>query len=526
MDFCFDYTKCIFLLVKYSYIFIKYITRTSCFSKLWTENIENRCLFYKIKVINTQKYISFAVLGLCIFMKTTFFIFGILLSSIAFSQDVVIFVQAKYEDNPIGLDTIYIENLSNGTSAELYNLPMGITNYEINLSKGAQVNAITQLGGNESEFTLLSNHKGFCSFQIISNSSSSANFELYNIRGQKLYHENRVLVQGINTFEFSNTYTDMGILKITTTDNSYSIKVIGEANSPTFLRNTDSEVLNANLTAKETFGFVFNEGDTLRMTAKKHAYHSNSLFLQPKYNLNYTENYTIYLSKPCTGNETVTDCDGNIYNTVKIGNQCWMKENLNVTHYSEGTPLVKVSHPDFEWWVNTDLNVFYNYGNNESTSEMTGILYPWRSAINIDNSEILEGHKQGVCPSGWHIPTVEEWVELVLYADSEHQNAVTTGYFLGSDVGINLKSTLLWENTFGGTDKYGLSVLPAGGIVYEPLSHNLVFSGYYDLAVFWTFTQNNSPKYIRFNSAANIMLEENSGDNDPVRAASVRCIKD
>ncbi|MBO7481528.1 MAG: hypothetical protein J6T63_05385 [Bacteroidales bacterium] len=245
-------------------------------------------------------------------MKFIILCINILLSCIAFSQDVVIYIQAKYEDNPIGLDTICIENLSNGTSAKIYNLSAGAVNYEINLSRGAEINEHYQIDENTNGFNLLSNIPGFCSFQIMSKDNSNVNFELYNIRGQKLYHENKVLQSGINSFEFFNSYPDLGILKITTTDNSYSVKVIGNASYRTSVNSTESYVLNTCQTISDASSFVFAEGDTLRITAKKQAFHSNSLFVHPKYNLNYTENYTIYLSKPCAGNETVIDYDGNV----------------------------------------------------------------------------------------------------------------------------------------------------------------------------------------------------------------------
>lgn len=125
---------------------------------------------------------------------------------------------------------------------------------------------------NATGFNILSNTPGFCFFQIMSKPNGDVNFELYNIRVQMLYHENKILQSEINTFEFFNSYPDMGI-NIITSDNSYSIKIIGEANTPTSIRNIDSKVLNANLTMKESYDFVFNEGDTLRITTKKRSRH-------------------------------------------------------------------------------------------------------------------------------------------------------------------------------------------------------------------------------------------------------------
>ena len=465
-------------------------------------------------------------------MKILFLICGILLSSTAFSQDVVIFIQAKYEDYPIGLDTIYIENLSNGTSAKIYNLPAGAATYEINLSRGAEINAHYQMDENATGFNILSNTLGFCSFQIMSKPNSNVNFELYNIRGQKLYHENKVLQSEINSFEFFNSYPDMGILKITTTDNSYSVKVIGNASYRTSVNSTESYVLNTCQTISDASSFVFAEGDTLRITAKKQAYHSNSLFVHPKYNLNYTENYTIYVSKPCAGNETVTDYDGNVYNTVQIGNQCWMKENLNVTHYSDGTPLVEAVSPAYNYYG--EQGTYYNYGDNESISELTGKLYTWESAVNwynVSNNEEVEGG-QGICPTGWHVPTDMEWWELEMYVDSSLRSyeimlaLPNVSGARGTTCGTDLKSTSLWLNLESTNDKYGFSVLPGGVIEYNPLYHNFTYAGYHNRAFLWTSTQNNRHPICRifYNKSAKIDRESNVVYQ--ISAASIRCIKD
>jgi uncharacterized protein (TIGR02145 family) len=459
-------------------------------------------------------------------MKILFLICGILVSSIAFSQDVVIFVQAKHEDNPIGLDTICIENLSNGTSAKIYNLPAGAANYEINLSQGAEINAHYQIDENTNGFNLLTNIPGFCSFLIMSKPNSNVNFELYNIRGQKLYHENKVLQSGINSFEFFNSYPDMGILKITTADNSYSVKVIGNASYRTSVNSTESYVLNTCQTISDASSFVFAEGDTLRITAKKQAYHSNSLFVHPRYNLNYTENYTIYLSKPCAGNETVTDYDGNVYNTVQIGNQCWMKENLNVTHYSDGTPLVEAFLYSNNYYGE---HVYYNYEDNESLSELTGKLYSWRVAVNWTNestNEEIEGG-QGICPTGWHVPTDMEWWELEMYVDSSLRSyeimlaLPNVSGARGTTCGTDLKSTSLWLDLENTNDKYGFSVLPGGAIVY--LSY-LRYEGYNFMTGFWTSTQTSTRKKnisrMFFYNSAQIIR-----DYSYIYAASVRCVK-
>jgi uncharacterized protein (TIGR02145 family) len=99
--------------------------------------------------------------------------------------------------------------------------------------------------------------------------------------------------------------------------------------------------------------------------------------------------------------DSIIDIEGNVYKTIKIGNQTWMAENLRVTKYNDGTPLPNVTN-DVKWskletpaycWYNNDQGIFKkNYG----------ALY---NLYTIQN--------KNVCPSGWHIPSMEEWVKMI-----------------------------------------------------------------------------------------------------------------
>jgi uncharacterized protein (TIGR02145 family) len=454
-------------------------------------------------------------------MKAIFLFLSLFAYCITFSQDVVISVQAEYETRPVELNAIFVENLSNGTFAKLYDLPNDITNYEINLSQGAQVKANDQTNETSSNFTLLSSKPGFCSFQIISKPQSNVTFDLYNIHGQKLYHVIKNLSAEISTFEFCNSYSNIGVLKITTDEHCYSIKVVGDANYQTILCNTDCNVLNTTPTVIDVkTNFEFNEGDTLRITAIKHGYHSNSIFAQPINN----ENYIIYISQPCAGIATVTDYDRNVYNTVKIGNQCWLKENLKATHYSDGTALVDGSLTGVGG-DNIYLKIFYKFEDNDSLSELTGKLYTWAAAINgyvSNNDVLLTGHRQGIGPSGWHIPSDEEWGELELYVDNTFQNPYIMG-LRGSVGGTNLKSNLLWSTT-SGNNKHGFCILPGGQKVINLLSHSFEYQGYHTNAGFWTSTYYQGNGIFRYFYDTSTQIGRAS--SNPAHGYSVRCIKD
>ncbi|MCL2289427.1 MAG: InlB B-repeat-containing protein [Bacteroidetes bacterium] len=129
-----------------------------------------------------------------------------------------------------------------------------------------------------------------------------------------------------------------------------------------------------------------------------------------------TQNFNLYaqwieegsLGVPCPGMATITDIDGNVYNTVQIGPQCWMRENLKTTHYRTGTPITNIPNP-------TEWSQTYNNGenpvpamcyyNNDPESAVThGGLYNWFAV----NTGVL-------CPTGWHVPSDDEWIALIDY---------------------------------------------------------------------------------------------------------------
>ena len=117
---------------------------------------------------------------------------------------------------------------------------------------------------------------------------------------------------------------------------------------------------------------------------------------------------------PCPGMETVTDIDGNVYNTVLIGEQCWMRENLNVGQF--------ITRPEKQ--TNNSIIEKYCYDDLTENCNHYGGLYVWGEALNYD---ITEG-SQGICPDGWHVPTNSDWNELELYLGMSLEEINQTNY--------------------------------------------------------------------------------------------------
>lgn len=97
---------------------------------------------------------------------------------------------------------------------------------------------------------------------------------------------------------------------------------------------------------------------------------------------------------------TVTDIDGNIYSTIKIGTQLWLVENLRTTKYRNGDPIPVIKAN--EEWSNSKDGAFCYYENDESFGNSNGLLYNW----------YVINDSRGIAPKGWHVPTNEEWKVL------------------------------------------------------------------------------------------------------------------
>lgn len=195
---------------------------------------------------------------------------------------------------------------------------------------------------------------------------------------------------------------------------------------------------------------------------------------------------------------TVTDIDGNGYNTVTIGTQVWLKENLKTTRYNNGDPIPEVA--DGTEWINLTSGAYCHYDNDVSYTATYGLLYNWYTVTDL----------RKICPAGWHVPSNDEWTTLINFAGGED---VAGGK-------LKEKGTIHWSGSnTEATDEYGFTALPAGyrlGANFDP-------PGYY--AVWWSSTEKDL-------SDAWIIDLISSTTKSYIEAAykrsgnSVRCIKD
>ena len=161
---------------------------------------------------------------------------------------------------------------------------------------------------------------------------------------------------------------------------------------------------------------------------------------------------------------TVTDIDGNVYKTVKIGNQVWMAENLKTTKLNDGEPIPNVS--SMTEWGNLTTPGFCWGNNNPTNKDAFGGLYNWH-AVNSGK----------LAPKGWHIPTIAEWETLIELLGGK------------SIAGGKMKTTSKWfQPNSGGTNESGFSAVPVNYRNYD----GYVFWNPGDYASFWSATEVNA----------------------------------
>lgn len=157
--------------------------------------------------------------------------------------------------------------------------------------------------------------------------------------------------------------------------------------------------------------------------------------------------------------DSVKDIEGNVYKTIRIGIQTWMAENLKTTMYNDGSTIPYVV--DDSRWVTLKIGAYRWYNDDRITyKNLYGALYNWYTV------------KTGkLCPTGWHVPSDNEWKQLEMELGMTPAEAESCGEWpgidaRGTDQGTKMKATSGWEPWEGidgnGTNTSGFTALPAG----------------------------------------------------------------
>jgi len=189
--------------------------------------------------------------------------------------------------------------------------------------------------------------------------------------------------------------------------------------------------------------------------------------------------------------------DDYAYSTDQIGDRCWFAENLRTTMYADGSSIPEVT--DNGTWSGLSTGARCNYDNDASNVATYGRLYNWHAATDA----------AGLCPSGWHVPTDDEWTALETYLGvNGHSGAEGTA----------LKATSGWS-TGNGTNDAGFSALPGGSRFYNGFFYNLGYNGYW-----WSSSPSGGDAWRRGLTNFDPDIYRNS--SDPRNGFSVRCLRD
>jgi uncharacterized protein (TIGR02145 family) len=136
---------------------------------------------------------------------------------------------------------------------------------------------------------------------------------------------------------------------------------------------------------------------------------------------------------------TVTDFDGNIYNTIVIGQQTWMADNLKTTHYNDGSDIFLLSDPTS--WMDIRDQAFCWYNNDPAFKNSCGALYNWFA---IETGKL--------CPPGWHVPSYAEWNQLLntLGGINNAGGRMMDGEFNASGFTAKYCGNRSWDGSFSG----------------------------------------------------------------------------
>ena len=448
----------------------------------------------------------------------------ILLSMLALGLVITVFGQkatleltftAENNGQHVPLDSIFIENLTKGGDTTLY---APDTVLKLNYLTGIGDNKA--IGGNS--FSVSQNYpnpfNGKTEIDLYLPEDEYIRISVRDILGRELSYDEKNLIPGRHSFTFYPGNLKFYFLTVTGKQTSRTIKMLNTGSPATADGNckivyTGIRVSTDGLKSQQSVNaFTFNPGDELKYTAYSDI-GSETITDAPEGNQTYT--FQFAGGGPCPGMPTITDIDGNIYNTVQIGNQCWMKENLKTTTYNNGTQIPNITNGTN--WGNLITGAYAWYNNESTWKDLYGAMYNWYAIVDTN----------GLCPAGWHVPTNDEWIALTDFIggiDTPNGNKLKSCRQVNSPQGGDCNTTEhpRWnESNQHGTDDYGFSGLPGGGRSYD--EGEFLFIGKY---VFWWSSTSYTPDFSWIRTLSSEEGNMNESFSRLQAGLSVRCIKD
>jgi uncharacterized protein (TIGR02145 family) len=396
------------------------------------------------------------------------------------------------------VDIVNVLNLTQGTEltlnmSETLHLVGTTTNIETQFSGGNDLLIYPNPSGETSNIKFYNSKAG----QVI--------IEISDITGKLIIRRSQQLAEGSHTFSISGMSSGIYLVNVYTSDQSFFGKLLSNFKNS---GNTSIEYLEGDFTAKPKY--------TLKSTQNlvQMQYNDGERILAKGISGNYSRVLTLIPTQDSTINfEFIecTDADSNHYSTITIGTQTWMAENLRTTHYADGTPI-PLGTDYWPYYAYTNRDKAYCWFNNDSASNATtyGALYTWAAAMNGYPSLPGPYGVQGVCPTGWHLPSDEEWTTL-------------TDYLGGIDVaGAKLMETdtMHWRSpNILATNESGFTALPGGRRPYGDQ-----FIDIRDLGFWWSTKEDSCGRWF-WCILSNDIIRMFSNCSKYQEGYSVRCLK-
>lgn len=262
-----------------------------------------------------------------------------------------------------------------------------------------------------------------------------------------------------------------------------------------------------------------------------------SLTLKP----NTTTKYKLVSSNEFECPSSIKDCQGNVYRTVKIGSQCWMAENLRCTKYDTESPLagqiIRKSeinsyggYSPYYVVIPFDSDEAHHWSFIKDDAKKTmSVLYNWGAALGLTENGDWRTNVyretsdtdtfQGICPNGWHVPSFEEYVDLVISLGRDEDDAIALrakdSWYSGRYNG---------KTTINGDDSFGFTLYPAGVFSRSEFSIKDIENVGYEATLWCSGPANGEGATCIIAECHDPAMKYNDG-TIKYQASSLRCIK-
>lgn len=399
------------------------------------------------------------------------------------------------------VSSVKVENLTTGASLALN----GSDILQLTMTTGVNPDVRQQL----SELLIYPNpFTDLVTIEFCPPSAGDATTNIYDYTG-RLVAQNKSFFGGFpQALKISGIGGGIYLVNISGNSYSYSGKIAGNGNADEniSIETTDARFINGekkSLQVKKginaTVEMQYASGNRIKFTG-------------------VSGDYSTVITDIPSGDKTITfnftgcvDGDNNHYPIVKIGTQTWMAENLKTTKYSNGVSIPFVNDSG-GWDILTSADkAFCYYFDNISNSNILGALYTWGAAMNsASSSSANPSGIQGVCPTGWHLPSDAEWTTLTTYLGGV------------SEAGRKLKETgtLHWSSPNSeSTNESGFTALPGG------FRDDWAFFGDRVLGTWWSSTERTTENsWFRRVDGSQSTVDVQY--NIKKFGMSVRCVKD